>query len=222
MPATLLLENDAKLAAFAERWFWRASTPPPKDFVFVATRGGLGTGVFIDGRLLQGSTGEASEFGHTIIYPDGRPCVCGGRGCWEEYASDRAVERLYAERCGPAKRASAEHIVTRARHGEALAVEVLHETAEHVGIGFVNLRQVFDPEVIIVGNYLADAWDIMGETVWTVMRKRLASRYVDRLRILPAQHTEDSTLMGAMAIVLARFFGSHDSGRVAERVARVS
>jgi predicted NBD/HSP70 family sugar kinase len=208
IPAKVTVENNAKLGAFAERWFWPAGSVPPRDFIFVATRGGLGTGVFVNGRLLRGATGEASEFGHTILYPDGRPCICGGRGCWEEYASDRAVERLYSEqhKVG-AKLATAEEIVERAKAGDERALRALRETARHVGLGFVNLRQAFDPEVIIVGNYLGAAWDLVGDDVWNVMRSSIAPRYLDSLRILRAQHTEGSAIIGAIAVVLSHFFG---------------
>ena len=222
LPGTILIENDAKLAAFAERWFSPPGSSPPRDFVFVTTRGGLGTGVFVNGRLLQGATGEASEFGHTILYPDGRPCVCGGRGCWEEYASDRALERLYSDLRAFSDRASAEEIVRRARGGETIALEALHQTAIHVALGFVNLRQAFDPEVIIVGNYLAEAWDLVEALIWRILRERVASKSLDHLRIVRAQHTEDSTLMGAMAMVLSHYFAAYDNGRRVHRPNHVS
>jgi predicted NBD/HSP70 family sugar kinase len=208
MAVTPIIENDAKLAAFAEHWFhpevagW--------NFIFVGGVRGLGTGVFVDGHLLQGASGEGSEFGHTVLYPDGRACVCGGRGCWEEYASARALEQLYSERGSSAAGASASEIVRRAREGERHAVAALHETAVHVGLGFVNLRQAFDPEAIIVGNYLAESWDLIQEIVWSVLRDRIAARYLERLRIERAAHTEDSTLVGSIGLVLSTWFGGND------------
>jgi len=208
------LENSARLAALAEQWFCPPGTQPLKDFVFVAPRGGLGTGVVIDGRILRGADGEASEFGHTILYPDGRPCTCGNQGCWEQYASDRALERLYAERRGDADGEpvpSAEDIVRLARRGDAAALAALRETALYAGLGFVNLTQALQPEAILVGNYLAAAWDLIQDTVWEVVRSRVAPYYRRRLRILTAHHQEDSTLMGALALVLSRFFTRFDN-----------
>src|SRR2546430_1120729 len=64
----------------------------------VVARGGLGTGVIINGEILQGSTFGASEFGHIPLFADGRKCSCGNSGCWEQYASDFALTRLYSER----------------------------------------------------------------------------------------------------------------------------
>jgi predicted NBD/HSP70 family sugar kinase len=203
-----IVENDAKLAAFAEHWFH--SEEAPLNFVFVAGARGLGTGIFVDGHLLQGASGEGSEFGHIVLYPDGRKCLCGGRGCWEEYASARALERLYAERQHSAVAAGASEIIRRARNGDRQALDALQETASHVGLGFVNIRQAFDPEEIIVGNYLAEAWDLIEDIVWKVLRERIAPRYLDRLRIVPSTHTEDSTLLGAMGMALSAWFGAND------------
>lgn len=114
--APIYFENNARLAALAERWFCGPGAPPMEHFVFVTMRNGLGTGVVIDGKLLQGASGQASEFGHTTLFPDGRPCVCGNTGCWEEYASDRALERYYAERLPqPESIVPADEIVLRAQ-----------------------------------------------------------------------------------------------------------
>jgi predicted NBD/HSP70 family sugar kinase len=203
-----IVENDAKLAAFAEHWFHPEGAA--SNFVFVGGARGLGTGVFVDGHLLQGASGEGAEFGHTVLYPDGRACLCGGRGCWEEYASARALERLYAEMLDSTPAARASEIVRRARHGDRHALTALHETAVHVGLGFVNLRQAFDPEEIIVGNYLAESWDLITGIVWRVLRERIAAQYLERLRIVPASHTEDSSLIGAIGLALSTYFGAND------------
>jgi predicted NBD/HSP70 family sugar kinase len=101
-------------------------------------------------------------------------------------------------------------------------MEALHQTAVHVGLGFVNLRQVFDPEVIIVGNYLAEAWDLIEAIIWKVLRERVTSKSLDHLRILRAQHTEDSTLMGAMALVFSHYFATYDNGRRVQILNHVS
>ncbi len=65
-------DNNAKLAAMAERWYVRSGVREIKDYVFVTAQGGLGTGVVIEGRILHGADGEASEFGHTLLHADGR------------------------------------------------------------------------------------------------------------------------------------------------------
>lgn len=214
IPIPFYFENDSILRALAERWFADAGAQTLENFVFLAAAPGLGAGVVIEGRLFHGATGEASEFGHTILYPDGRPCVCGGFGCWEEYASQRAFERLYSERAGTAGqegRLNAEAIVRLARHGNAVALEVLQTTATYAGLGIANLIAAYDPEAIILGDYLASAWDLMKDRVWEILRKQAPHRNLRRLRIQPSRQGKDSGLKGALALVLSRFLAEPGS-----------
>lgn len=201
--------NDAHLGALAERWFCEPGTRPLENFVYVVLRQGLGTGVMVDGSLLRGATGEASEFGHTTLFADGRRCLCGSVGCWEEYASQRALERLFVEKGGVGNRAAgpnAEQIIHLARGGDALALSVLEEVAGYLGIGFANLNAAFNPEAIVVGDYLASAWDLMKDWVWDTLRSRAPMRQLRLLRIFPSRHGADATLLGTVALVLSNFF----------------
>jgi len=209
-------ENTARLSALAEMWFCDGNRKPLRDFVFVTMRGGLGTGVMINGQILRGASSGAAEFGHTTLYAHGRRCPCGNTGCWEQYASDLALRRRYAERCGEAVRdpaaAEPEAIVAMAREGDAIALRVLRETAHDAGMGFVNLIMALNPEAIIVGDYLAEGWDLVEDIVWAEVRKRVPAYYLTAVRILPSKHALDSSLLGAVALVFAQFFTSFDHG----------
>jgi predicted NBD/HSP70 family sugar kinase len=210
--------NDAHLGALAERWFCEPGSRPLENFVYVVLRQGLGTGVMLDGSLLRGATGEACEFGHTTLFADGRRCPCGSVGCWEEYASQRALERLYLEKRSPLPNQpapDAEEIIRLARNGDPLALAVLEETAGYLGIGFANINAVFNPEAIVVGDYLASAWDLMKDWVWNALRSRAPLRQLRLLRILPSRHGADSTLLGTVALVLSSFFASSAESRPA-------
>ncbi|WP_321473399.1 ROK family transcriptional regulator [uncultured Paludibaculum sp.] len=210
----IYFENGAKLSALAEMWSADGQRKPLRDFVSVIARGGLGTGVIINGEILQGATFGASEFGHIPIFPGGRKCSCGNTGCWEQYASDFAFTRLYCERAqlAPDQEVEPEEIIAKVRAGDATAAEVLRETAHNVGLGFVNLVMALNPQLIVVGDYLADAWDLMEETVWSVLRSRVPSYYLSEIRILPSCHRADAPLAGAVALVLSRFFNSFEDG----------
>ena len=146
-------ENNAKLSALAETWSFKPGAKRLVNFVFVTMRGGLGTGVIVDGRILQGAYSGAAEFGHTILYPDGRRCPCGNSGCWEQYASDLALCRAYSQQNGGAgsTHPEADAIVRLAREGDAVALRVLRETAHHVGLGFVNLVMALNPRPLWSG-----------------------------------------------------------------------
>ncbi|MCL4797686.1 MAG: ROK family transcriptional regulator [Bryobacteraceae bacterium] len=210
--------NDAHLGALAERWFCEPGTRPLENFVYVILRQGLGTGVMVDGSLLRGATGEASEFGHTTLFADGRRCLCGSVGCWEEYASQRALERLFAEKAGLSNgsaEADAEQIIRLAREGDRRALSVLEEVAGYLGMGFANINAALNPEAIVVGDYLASAWDLMKDWVWDTLRSRAPQRQVRLLRIFPSRHGADSTLLGTVALVLSTFFNPSAESRPA-------
>jgi len=207
-------ENNAKLSALAETWAFKPGSKRLVNFVFVTMRGGLGTGVIVNGQILQGAYSGAAEFGHTILYPDGRRCPCGNSGCWEQYASDLALCRAYSQQNG-GTHPEADAIVRLAREGDAVALRILRETAHHIGLGFVNLVMALNPEAIVVGDYLAAGWDLVGDVVWSVLRSRVPSYYLAGVRIFPSEHAADSSLLGAVALVLGQFFTSFDHGNTA-------
>jgi predicted NBD/HSP70 family sugar kinase len=206
-------ENNAKLSAIAERWFTEPGRKAPQHFVFVTPVCGLGTGIIAEGQLLQGSAGMAGEFGHTTIYPDGLECPCGNRGCLEQYASDKALCAFYAQEAGLGDAPpDPSAIVRMARAGEPAAVRALEKTAGALALGLVNLVWVFNPEAIVVGGYVAEAWDLISETIWRVLRRRLPHYVLAELRAYPSKHAADSSLLGAASLVFMRYFTSFEHG----------
>ncbi len=217
LPFPFLYENSAKLSALAEMWLAEQSGKPLRDFIFVTALDGLGTGVVVNGQLLQGSTSAASEFGHVTLSMDGRPCACGGRGCWEQYCSDFALCRLYTELGGDSGKEGSEltpsDIVRRAREGQETALRTLAESARYAAVGFGNLIWALNPEAIVLGDWLAEAWDLIENAVWETLRRCVASYNLNNFRILPSQHRTDSALLGAVALVLASYFTSFRTDR---------
>lgn len=220
LPVPFLYENGAKLAALSEMWSSEREGKPLRDFVFVVGRGGLGTGVIVNGQVYQGAHSAGSEFGHTLLYADGRRCTCGNTGCWEQYASDIALCRLYNElRETEGKRPPRIDdiepgvILQSAREGDPLALRAVQETARHLGLGLVNLVWALDPEAVILGDWMAESWDLLQESVWSVVRSRIAGYYLSGLKIAPARNSRDSILLGAVTLVLSGFFSSFDNGK---------
>jgi predicted NBD/HSP70 family sugar kinase len=212
LPFPFHYENSAKLSALAEMWFSEQAGKPLRDFVYVAASGGIGTGVITNGQVLQGSFSAASEFGHIPLFADGRPCACGSGGCWEQYSADFALSRLYGEMGGESGEVDASEVVRLARAGQEAARRAVEETARYAAMGFSNLVWAFNPEAIVVGDWLAEAWDLIETTVWATMRRRVPAYYLNGVRIFPSQHAADSSLLGAVALVLTRYFTSFNPG----------
>lgn len=214
LPWPLFFENDANLAALAEQWYLSAGREALRYFVYVQTKGGLGTGVVVDGRILHGVASASAEFGHVMLDPNGRPCRCGNRGCWEQYASDGALIRNYAELGGRdggvLEQEDSLRLVKLARGGDQTALRALRETAAYLALGFVNLVAVFNPQAIVMGEPFSSAWDLVEDVVQSELQRRVPSYSLSSLRLLPSRGGSGATLRGATALVLARFFTSFD------------
>ncbi|MCW5981796.1 MAG: ROK family transcriptional regulator [Bryobacteraceae bacterium] len=208
-------ENNAKLSALAERWFTGSGQSVGDHFVFITLHGGLGAGVVIHGHLLHAGSPAAAEFGHVTLHLDGgRPCPCGNVGCWEQYAADFALVRSYHEHARSAgqtqEAVSAAHVVCLARQGNTAALRAVHDIAKELGSGLVNLIWALNPDTIVLGDYAAEGWDLIREPMMNVVQSRVAPYALAHLRIYPSTHGGDAALLGAVALVLDRFFHRYD------------
>lgn len=86
----VFIDNDAKALALGEGWVGAAANET--DFVAMVVSTGIGGGIVLNGRLLDGSTGNAGHIGHMIVEPEGRTCGCGAQGCLEAEAAGPAIE----------------------------------------------------------------------------------------------------------------------------------
>jgi len=111
------VDNDAKALALGE--WWKGSAQGLNSFLAAVVSTGVGGGIVLDGRLLDGNGGNCGHIGHVIVEPDGRKCACGARGCLEAEASGTAIEAITGQ---PAARASREvKVRTGLLVGRALA-----------------------------------------------------------------------------------------------------
>lgn len=166
------VENDATCATVAE---WKLGAARGADDAVVVTLGtGIGGGIVSNGRLVRGAHGFAGEPGHMVVDPDGPRCVCGRRGCWERYSSGAGLARwANGPAAAPALRAAlgrrgdderplrGEDVMTAARSGDATALGIVDEFARWTAIGLVNLTNLVDPEVLVLGGGLAEAADVI-------------------------------------------------------------
>ncbi|WP_298284234.1 ROK family transcriptional regulator [Acidocella sp.] len=147
------LENDIKAAAAAEHLFGQGA--PDADFIYLSGRSGVGGGLYLGGAVYRGPLGMAGEVGHMKLVPNGRPCACGGFGCFETYVSERAIfDSLLRE----AKLVFPDIAAVReaALRGEAPVCAVLAECGRHLGLGLANLANIFAPSRIVLGGAMGE------------------------------------------------------------------
>ncbi|MGQ0745148.1 MAG: ROK family protein [Acidimicrobiales bacterium] len=164
------VENDATCAAWAES---QVGAGVGAGHMLALTLGtGIGGGFVSGGRLVRGSNGFAGEFGHMVVRQGGRPCPCGRRGCWEQYASGSALGTMArAEiRSGRARAVAAvagsgrpdgTHVAIAAASGDLEAREMIAEIGREVAVGVANLIHIVDPDLVVVGGGLADLDDLL-------------------------------------------------------------
>jgi glucokinase len=166
--ARVFCENDANCAALAEHE-WGAGRGIA-DFVMVTLGTGIGGGVIADGKLVRGRSGFAGEIGHMVVDANGAPCPCGGRGCWERYASGGGLHRLTREAAlegrlatlvergaGDPQRVRAEDVTAAAAEGLNEAITLLREVGWWLALGLANLAAILDSGHFVIGGGLSSA-----------------------------------------------------------------
>ncbi|MGA9747170.1 MAG: ROK family protein [Nocardioides sp.] len=154
----VVVDNDANVAALAEL---RHGAARGVEEVLVLTLGtGIGGAVVMGGVVRRGTQGLAGEFGHLQVVPGGRPCPCGHRGCWEQYASGTALVRAAGAADGPTRVAGPD-ITRAARQGERWALDAFADVGGWLGVGLAGLVASMDPALVVVGGGLSDAGDLL-------------------------------------------------------------
>lgn len=145
LPIPVQIANDADCAALGEAY--AGSGKDCQDVVMLTLGTGVGSGIILDGEIYEGKGG--SEFGHMVIIEDGEPCTCGRKGCLEAYASATALKRD-AKRAAGTER-TPEEIFRAAAEGDEKMREVVDAYIRRLGIGIVNIVNIFRPQLVLLG-----------------------------------------------------------------------
>jgi predicted NBD/HSP70 family sugar kinase len=212
-------DNGSRLAALAEIWFGKHTSQQPQDLVFLEIGNGVGAGIVIQGQLYHGSLHGAGEFGHISLDPLGPVCNCGGRGCLEVFAADQATIARYVELCRAEgmtaevkRKINIEELVNRGLNGNPRAVEAIRQTATYLGRGLIPVIYSVNPEVIVLGGSVVKAWDILYPEIRRVLAAQVTRFYSSHVSITPSTLEERPSLVGAVALVLARAFSVPSHG----------
>ncbi|MBS4031268.1 MAG: ROK family protein [Clostridiales bacterium] len=167
----VIVENDANAQALGEARFGAGRGANDQIFITVST--GIGAGLIIDGNIYRGSKGFAGEAGHMVVKPDGPVCGCGRRGCLETISSGTAIARAAHNAVSDGKirtslsatlaregKLTTPHVFQAAQLGDTVAKDILAEAIHYLGIGLVNLVNLLNPEMIIIGGGVAEAGEV--------------------------------------------------------------
>ncbi len=206
--ANTFLINDASAAAWGEHHF--GAGRGVNNLILLTLGTGIGGGVIINGKLYSGPCGSAGEIGHTTIDVNGPRCSCGNIGCLETLASGTAVAQEAIRRISQGEKSSlaeivegkvenitAEAVGVAAKNGDSLALEVISQSATYLGVGMVNLVNIFNPEMIIIGGGMAQMGDLLLDTARQVVKERAFPLSAQAVRIVTAQLGDNAGVVGA-------------------------
>jgi predicted NBD/HSP70 family sugar kinase len=203
----LLVDNDANLGALAERW-WGAGRGID-DFAYVKVGTGLGAGHFVHGRIYRGATGVAGEIGHLAIDPQGKPCICGLRGCLATLVGSQALVERATELLARHPRSALagttptiETIEDAALASDALALQVVREAAGHLGTAIAGLLNLMNPNLVILGGGLSRLGDILLDPLRDVIRNRTLVSSLAAAHVKTSELGPRSIAVGAATLVL--------------------
>jgi len=197
----VVLANDANCAAHAELVAGALRGTSSALLITVGT--GIGGAVVLDGRVVRGANGMAGEFGHVQVVPDGLACECGLRGCWEQYCSGRALERVTRVALG--SHLDGPEVAALARDGHPVAREAFTTVGTWLGVGMAGLVSAFDPEQVVVGGGVAAVGDLLLEPARRGLLDSLqAAAYRVVPPVLPTRFGPEACAVGAALLAAGR------------------
>lgn len=205
----VLVDNDANLGALAELW-WGAGLGGG-DLVFIKVGTGIGCGHIIGGDIYRGATGVAGEIGHLTIDPNGPPCVCGLNGCLATYVGTDALLARTREVLGHAtgsaltpERLTVTALVDAALAGDPVAVRMIADAGQRLGVAIASLVNLNNPAQVILGGGLTRAGDVLLEPLRDTLRRRTLWLALDDFTIVQGHLAERDVALGAATLVLKR------------------
>ncbi len=211
----VIVENEANAAALGE--YMLGVAQHVEDFIYLSAGVGLGGGLMIGGKLYGGVGGYAGEIGHMTLAPDGPPCACGNRGCWETFVGPTAMlDRIrqaaldghtplllaLPEVDGDVNAIRMRHVFEVADRGETAVLQALDEVGRYLGIGIASLLNALNPSLVVLGGVLS----LAGPYILPRAQREVASRALSAARanveLELSAFKFDACVMGGVSLIM--------------------
>ncbi len=205
----VFIENDANCAALGEAIAGAGNGVD--QFVFVTIGNGIGAGIVMNGKLVRGCNDAAGEIGHMVIKLGGERCGCGRRGCWEAYASTKALIEQTKDAMsknfntlmwdmvdGDMKRVESFTAFEAMQDGDIVARTVVNQYIHYIAVGVVNVINIFQPKILCIGGSIGTE----GESLLYPIRHYVNNEHYSinakiQTQICAAVLGEEAALIGA-------------------------
>lgn len=210
LQTTVKINNDANVAALGEAW---AGAGRGVDNCVCYTLGtGVGGGIIIDGKIVEGFDGVAGEIGHMALVPDleAIQCGCGKIGCLETVSSATGIIKMAKEAVARGDRTSlmdvedimAKDVLDAAKSGDEVAQRIVRRAAYYLGRSMSMLSVILNPEYYIIGGGVAKAGDFLFDQIREVFEKYTPEASQAGVKIVPAQLGNNAGVVGAAGLIL--------------------
>jgi len=209
----VFIANDTRAWALAEKLF--GNSQDNDNSVLISIHHGLGAGIILDGRVLQGRHGNIGELGHIQIDKQGKLCHCGNRGCLETVASSQAIREQVKERIAQGDSSSLEgiedvtieQICAAAAEGDPMAVEVIEQLGHYLGSAIAIVINLFNPEKILIGGVVNQAKNVLYPAIQKCIEEQSLKVYHQDLELMESRFYKQATMPGAALIKQALYDG---------------
>ena len=207
------ITNDANAAALAEAKF--GSGGKYKSFLMLTLGTGIGSGIFVDGKLYEGNLGKGAEFGHSLLVMDGRQCSCGRKGCLEAYASATALVKdarlmmeihknsLMWQISEKYSSVNARVPFEAAKAGDRYAIDLINNYVKYLSEGLINYFNTFRPEAVILSGGIAEEGEFLISKIRDYCQKHdYGLKLCPTVDIVKSSVGYDSGKIGAAALFM--------------------
>ncbi len=193
----VFVDNDVNVLALGE-WMFGAGRGA-RSLVVLALGTGVGGGIILEGRLHRGQGGFGGELGHVPIDFDGRPCICGGRGCLKAYVSGTDIARQGSEQLK--REVTAAEVFELAAEGDAVAGEIVDEVCEALGAGLAVIVNGLNPERLLLAGSVAKSLRPLEAQVRARVARYAFAQALATTRIEILVRDKDATVRGGAALL---------------------
>ncbi|MCK5475702.1 MAG: ROK family protein [Candidatus Pacebacteria bacterium] len=185
------IDNDVKCFALAENRFGKFRRY--NNVVYLTIGTGIGGAIEVDNKLYRGNNNITGEFGHMVVVNNGKKCPCGSQGCWQQYASGKAIEKLYFELYKQKKKAK--DIAIDSANGVQKDKKVIKRSASYLATGLINIINTINPEIIVIGGSVVKQKEILDLARKDVLKKALIP--ARKTKIVKSNLGDEAMLVGA-------------------------
>ena len=205
----VVIENEANAGAYGEKLY--GAGKENDNILYISAGIGIGVGIILNGELFYGMNGFSGEAGHMIVQVNGKDCTCGSSGCWELYASEKALleEARKLKLTGITEETlSIELLLELANSGNEDIINLFHSIGMYLGVGINNIINIFNPEQVIIGNRLAMAKDWLEKSIEKFIKNHTMKYHQKDLIISFSKHAYYSAAIGVSAQMIDQFLNN--------------